>query len=104
MRRCASRADRRLPLFAGRQLRAPQADNSIEEGLFSPIIERNTAYRRAGYHLSTMQDNQPSVSSISSGRGAIGLRERQIGDLKIPMRPGPAGSGSMCAFSYDINA
>jgi len=51
-----------------------------------------------------MQDNQPSVLfDIYQGEARLVSENVKIGDLKIPMRPGPAGQRIDVRFSYDIN-
>jgi molecular chaperone HscC len=76
-----------------------------ENGLFSPIIERNTtipASRVRTYQ--TLRDNQPEVHlTIYQGEARMVVDNIKIGEMRVPMRPGPAGSAFDVRFSYDIN-
>lgn len=80
-------------------------DGSIEDGLFSPIIERNTpipASRVKSY--STMFDNQRKIEfDVYQGESRLVADNVKIGDLAIPMRAGPAGQRVDVRLSYDIN-
>jgi molecular chaperone HscC len=80
-------------------------DGSFEEGLFSPIIERNTAIPASRIKsYCTLQANQPYVRfDVFQGEARLVADNVQIGDLKIPMRPGPAGQQVDVRLSYDIN-
>jgi molecular chaperone HscC len=90
-----------LGVSHGRQL----PDGSIESGLFSPIIERNTpipASRVKSYF--TMRDNQQIVElDVYQGEARHVADNVKIGDLKVAMRPAPAGQRVDVRFSYDIN-
>jgi molecular chaperone HscC len=81
------------------------ADNSLERGLFSPIIERNTpipASRVRPYH--TVVDNQTKLHfDIYQGEARMVSDNVKIGEIVIPMRPGPAGQRVDIRFTYDIN-
>jgi len=90
-----------LGVNTGRRL----PDGSFEDGIFSPIIERNTpipASRIKSYF--TLQDNQRKVEfDVYQGESRFVADNVKIGDLAIPMRPGAAGQRVDVRFSYDIN-
>jgi molecular chaperone HscC len=81
------------------------ADGSFQDGLFSPIIERNTAIpasRMKSYF--TLQDNQTSVRfDVYQGEARMVSDNVKIADLLIPVPRGEAGIQVDCRFSYDIN-
>jgi len=80
-------------------------DNSLEEGLFSPIIERNTAIPASRIRpYQTLADNQHEVIfGVYQGEARHVSDNVQIGDLRIPVRLAPAGKQINVRFSYDIN-
>jgi molecular chaperone HscC len=81
------------------------ADKSLEGGLFSPIIERNTAIPASRIQsYQTLQDNQSTVRfGIYQGEARLVAENVKIGEAEIPMRPGTAGQRIDVRFSYDIN-
>jgi molecular chaperone HscC len=80
-------------------------DGSLEAGLFSPIIERNTAIPASRVRTyQTLVDNQQEVLfGIYQGEARLVDDNVKINDLKVPVRPGPAGQRVDVRFSYDIN-
>lgn len=93
------------PFSLGVNIARRLADNSIEEGLFSPIIERNTAIPASRIKTyQTLFENQPHVKfDIYQGEARLVSENVKIGDLQIPMRAGPAGQQVDVRFTYDIN-
>lgn len=81
------------------------SDGSLEDGLFSPIIERNTAIPASRIQTySTLVDNQPEVVfGIFQGEARLVDDNVKISDLRVPVRPAPAGQRIDVRFSYDIN-
>jgi molecular chaperone HscC len=81
------------------------ADGSIEDGLFSPIIERNTTISASRVkRYQTLHANQKHVRfDVFQGEARLIRDNVQIGDLVIPMPPGPAGQEVDVRLSYDIN-
>ncbi|MBB3957100.1 Hsp70 family protein [Novosphingobium sediminicola] len=76
----------------------------LVQGLFSPIIERNTAVpasRAAHYH--TMSDNQKKIEmGIYQGEARLVADNIQLGKLSVSVPPRPAGEiGIEVRFSYD---
>ncbi|MGC6331783.1 Hsp70 family protein, partial [Rhizorhabdus sp. FW153] len=80
-------------------------DGSFQEGVFSPIIERNTAIpasRMRSYF--TLDNNQTTVRlDIYQGESRLVADNVKIADLLIPVPRNPAGTQVDCRFSYDIN-
>lgn len=76
-----------------------------EHGVFSPIIERNTAVpvsRVESY--ATLQDNQAHVEfGIYQGEARLVRDNVRIGSLRVPVPRGHKGQPIECRFSYDIN-
>ncbi|MCU0891539.1 MAG: molecular chaperone HscC [Sandarakinorhabdus sp.] len=78
---------------------------AIEEGIFSPIIERNTTVpvSRVNWY-ETMAANQREIRvAIYQGEARRVADNVRIGELKVPMPRGPAGQPIEVRFSYDIN-
>ena len=78
----------------------------MHHGLFSPIIERNTAIpaSRMGIY-STVQDNQRKIQvNIYQGEARLVVDNVKLGEIMIPLPPRPAGELSInCRFSYDTS-
>jgi molecular chaperone HscC len=77
----------------------------VEEGVFSPIIERNTPVpvSRMEYY-STRRANQPDVTlGIYQGEARKVADNVRIGQMVVKMPPAPAGEPLEVRFSYDIN-
>lgn len=76
-----------------------------EDGVFSPIIERNTAVpvsRVSRYE--TLHANQSRVTfGIYQGEARLVRDNVRIGKIEVPLPRGPAGQPLDCRFSYDIN-
>jgi molecular chaperone HscC len=78
---------------------------AIEDGIFSPIIERNTTVpvSRVNWY-ETMTANQREIRvAIYQGEARRVADNVRIGELKVPMPRGPAGQPIEVRFSYDIN-
>ncbi|OYU14760.1 MAG: molecular chaperone HscC [Alphaproteobacteria bacterium PA4] len=79
--------------------------NYREEGVFAPIIERNTAVpvSRVGT-FQTIAPNQKVVEfGIYQGEARLVADNIKIGSIEVKMPRGPAGLPVECRFSYDIN-
>lgn len=76
----------------------------IQQGLFSPIIDRNTPVpvSRMGAY-STMSDNQKQIEvTIYQGEAREVSGNVKLGTLKVPVPPRPEGEvGIEVRFSYD---
>ncbi len=75
----------------------------IHDGLFSPIIQRNTPVPVSREHsYSTMHDNQPSVKlEVYQGEARLVRDNVLLGALDIPVPKGPAGKEVRVRFTYD---
>jgi len=78
---------------------------AIEEGIFSPVIERNTTVPVSRVNVyETMHANQKQiVLGIYQGEARRVADNVRIGELKVPMPRGPEGQPVEVRFSYDIN-
>ncbi len=80
-------------------------NGGYEDGVFSPIIERNTtipASRTKTYE--TLSDNQKNlVLGIYQGEARKVIDNIKIGELRVTMPSGPKGQPINCRFTYDIN-
>ena len=78
---------------------------AIEEGIFSPIIERNTTVPVSRVNVyETMTANQKQILlGIYQGEARRVADNVRIGELKVPMPRGPEGQPIEVRFSYDIN-
>ncbi|MEI6484967.1 MAG: molecular chaperone HscC [Sphingomonadales bacterium] len=76
-----------------------------EDGVFAPIIERNTTVpvSRMG-RFQTMVDNQSHVEfGIYQGEARMVAENIKIGSIRVKVPRGAAGIPVDCRFSYDIN-
>ena len=78
----------------------------FRDGVFSPIIERNTvipASRVKSYF--TLRDGQRSVRfDIYQGESRVAKENISLGRMEVPVPPAPAGEvGVDVRFTYDIN-
>ncbi|MDH7640104.1 Hsp70 family protein [Sphingomonas sp. MAHUQ-71] len=94
------------PFTLGIEMAERLPDGSVQTGLFSPIIERNTvipASRAKMFH--TMQDNQRRVQvKIYQGEAREVAGNIGLGEIDVPVPPRPAGHVSLeCRFSYDVS-
>jgi molecular chaperone HscC len=93
------------PYSLGIETARKRPDGSTEPGLFSPIIERNTvipASRLQSY--GTMEKDQRIVKlRVFQGEARLVSDNVALGELDVPMPPGPAGQEVECRFTYDIN-
>jgi molecular chaperone HscC len=78
----------------------------VHGGLFAPIIERNTVIPASRMHsFWTMADNQSLVDiGIYQGEARHVSSNVQLGRLRVPVPPRPAGTVQVdCRFSYDTS-
>lgn len=92
------------PFTLGVEVSERDPRGRLREGLFSPIIERNTpipASRVESY--STLVDNQKKLAfNVYQGEAREVKGNVKLGELVIDMPPRPAGHASAwCRFSYD---
>jgi molecular chaperone HscC len=78
---------------------------AIEEGVFSPIIERNTTVpvSRVNWYETVAANQREIRVVICQGEARRVADNVRIGELKVPMPRGPAGQPIEVRFSYDIN-
>ena len=76
-----------------------------EDGLFSPIIERNTVIPASREHsFGTMHDNQTKVIfQIYQGEARLVRDNVAIGQIEVPVPRGRAGQRLDVRFSYDVS-
>jgi molecular chaperone HscC len=94
------------PYSLGVETAERQAGGQFREGVFSPIIERNTvipASRVKSYF--TLRDGQRSVRfDIYQGESRLAKENISLGRMEVPVPPAPAGEvGIDVRFTYDIN-
>jgi molecular chaperone HscC len=77
----------------------------VENGVFVPIIERNTTVPASRLKVfETAFDNQPKVEvRVYQGEARLVDDNVLIGQIETPVPRGPAGQIVECRFSYDIN-
>lgn len=92
------------PFTLGIETAEHSARGSVQQGLFSPIIERNTPVpvSRSGV-FSTMGDNQKQIEvKIYQGEAREVSGNVHLGTLKVPVPQRPAGDVAIdVRFSYD---
>jgi molecular chaperone HscC len=93
------------PFSLGVAISAIRPDGSRQDGIFSPIIERNTVIPASRVHsYCTMENNQRSVNLfVYQGESRKVADNVALGMLEVPMPKGPAGQSFDCRFSYDID-
>ncbi|HEX8256398.1 MAG TPA: molecular chaperone HscC [Allosphingosinicella sp.] len=93
------------PFSLGVETARDHGSGRYEDGIFTPIIERNTTVPASRSQMfSTMQANQLMVKvRVYQGESRSVVENVLIGELDVPVPRGPAGQGIECRFSYDIN-
>lgn len=92
------------PFTLGVEVGERDGSGGIREGIFSPIIDRNTPVPASREHVyATLSDNQRKVSfGIYQGEARMVRDNVKIGEIDLPVPPGPAGSVSVqVRFTYD---
>ena len=82
------------------------ADGKLRQGVFSPIIERNTVIPASRAKIfSTAQDGQANVRfQIYQGESRVVEENVRLGTIEIPVPQRRAGQVAIeCRFTYDIN-
>jgi molecular chaperone HscC len=94
------------PYSLGVGISERDARGNINDGIFSPIIERNTVVpaSREEYY-STMQSGQTKIElQIYQGESRNVFENINLGKITVKVPPKPAGEVIVnCRFSYDIN-
>lgn len=94
------------PFTLGTSVAIEQAKGIYQSGNFLPIIERNTVIPASRVErLYTLYDNQQSVNvKVLQGESRKTKDNIFLGELTVPMPPGPAGQeGVDVRYTYDIN-
>jgi molecular chaperone HscC len=83
-----------------------KSDGSVREGVFAPIIERNTVIPASRSKVfSTLVDGQQVVRfGVYQGESRFVAENISLGIVDVPVPPRPAGHVSVeVRFTYDIN-
>jgi molecular chaperone HscC len=94
------------PYSLGVNVRNRLADNSHMDGLYLPIIERNTVIPVSrSKRLSTSADGQRQVKiRVFQGEARMVNDNIEIGQLSVPVPPAPAGKEAIdVRFTYDVS-
>jgi molecular chaperone HscC len=94
------------PYSLGVNVRNRAADNSYLDGLYLPIIERNTVIPVSrSKQLFPSTDGQREVKfRIFQGEARMVFDNIEIGQLSVPVPPGPAGKEAIdVRFTYDVS-
>lgn len=93
------------PYSLGVEIARKLPGGGIEDGLFSPIIERGTVIPASRMHtFSTMHDNQTKVElGIFQGEARLVRDNVEIGRTSVRMPRGAAGQAVDVRFSYDVS-
>jgi molecular chaperone HscC len=94
------------PFTLGVETSEIRSDGSHREGIYSPIIERNTVIPASRSRtFVTMQDRQTVVRfTIFQGESRFVRDNVKLGTIEIPVPPRPAHQVSVdVRFTYDIN-
>jgi molecular chaperone HscC len=94
------------PFTLGVEVAERDARGAIRDGIFSPIIERNTVVPASRVEtFSNVEDGQRQVEiKIYQGESRYVNANVLLGKINIPLPPGRAGTVSVdCRFSYDAS-
>lgn len=93
------------PYSLGVEISRPLPGGGYEQGLFAPILERNTVIPASREHyFATLQDNQTEVVfGIYQGEARLVRDNVKIGETRVKVPRGPAGQDLAVRFSYDIS-
>jgi len=77
----------------------------FEDGIFAPILERNTVIPASRVHsFQTLSDNQTEVVfGIYQGEARLVRDNVEIGKTRVKVPRGPAGQRMDVRFSYDVS-
>lgn len=94
------------PFTLGIEVSSQSQSGAVTNGLFLPIIERNTIIPASRSHqVCTMNDNQREVLvPIYQGESRMVKDNARLGELRCPVPRGPAGKEQLeVRFSYDAS-
>lgn len=95
------------PFTLGTEVVREYADHQFEDGVFLPIIERNTVIPASRTErLYTVRDNQTKIRiHILQGESRFAVNNLSLGELFIEVPAGKAGQESVdVTYTYDINS
>jgi molecular chaperone HscC len=94
------------PFTLGVEHAEQDSRGSWRTGLFSPIIDRNTAIpaSRVGYYRTTADNQREIQLRVYQGEAREVAGNVKLGELRVQVPPKPAGhSGVECRFTYDTS-
>lgn len=94
------------PYSLGVDIAEQVSPNDLRDGVFSPIIERNTVLPVSRVQTyCTLRNGQPLVKfTIYQGESRMVANNFKIGEIEIPVPPRPAGQVTVdVRFTYDVN-
>ncbi|HEY0627012.1 MAG TPA: molecular chaperone HscC [Allosphingosinicella sp.] len=94
------------PFTLGIEVAERDGSGGIRDGVFSPIIERNTVVPASRVETySNMHAGQRQIGvAIYQGEARQVAGNVKLGEISVPVPPGPAGSVTIdCRFSYDAS-
>ena len=95
------------PFTLGTEVVQEYGDHQYEDGVFFPIIERNTVIPASRTErLYTVRDNQTRIRvHILQGESRFAVNNLSLGDLFIEVPAGKAGQEAVdVTYTYDINS
>ena len=93
------------PYSLGVNVSRAQPGGGYEEGIFAPVLERNTVIPASRVHsFQTLNDNQTEVVfGIYQGEARLVRDNVEIGKTRVKVPRGPAGQRMDVRFSYDVS-
>jgi len=94
------------PYTLGTEIAIQRTNGMFEAGHYAPIIERNAIVPVSRVErFYTLTDNQAKITSaILQGESRKAEDNIKLGEVTVPVPPGPAGKESVdIRFTYDIN-
>ncbi len=95
------------PFTLGTEVCVTRSNGTKEPGHYLPIIERNTVIPVSRTsRVYTASDNQSALHvEVLQGESRMAVNNVLLGQLEIPVPPGPEGSQSAdITFTYDVNS
>ena len=95
------------PFTLGTEVVREYAEHRFEDGVFLPIIERNTVIPASRTdRLYTVRDNQTKIRvHVLQGESRFAVNNLSLGELFIEVPPGKAGEEAVdVTYTYDINS
>ncbi len=95
------------PFTLGTEVVREWEENQFEDGVFCPIIDRNTIIPASRTErLYTVRDNQDKIRvNVLQGESRFAANNLSLGELMIAIPPAKAGKESVdVTYTYDINS